>query len=192
MTVCEHGMAMGECGCLPCPHCIDRPPHQIIAAFVRNVGSISEVRFALGIAELAEDIFACRPGDFSFYYQGSNLRVRSQVSSDQGRIDFAFYGDGWLPHRLLLLVEIDDPSHWRDQYKAAADRVRDRNHLLQLDVPTIRFSNEEAQAIDSARAALNYAVRAEAKLDAIDNARAGSTEAVEPEPTDPVSQEAPN
>lgn len=58
------------------------------------------------------------------------------------RSDFAVRVAPGLPWGRGLLVEVDDPSHWRSEEKSVADKVRDRAAAL-LGWATMRFSNQE-------------------------------------------------
>jgi hypothetical protein len=84
----------------------------------------------------------------TFIESGSFLIVESQVRfvdfGDETRADFVFsldHGPG--AERRVLIVEIDDASHWHSGKKAAADRARDRWNLFARNLPTMRFSNQE-------------------------------------------------
>ena len=132
-----------------------------VSLFMRRVATIAEMRFFAGLLSFIKVDGITSPGHLLFTAQGANLVVAAQITIGSTRADFVLgvrdregscYG--------RLLVEIDDPSHWRDPEKAAADRVRDRYNLGHSRRPTMRFSNEEVIADPKvcARQALSYCV----------------------------------
>lgn len=63
------------------------------------------------------------------------------IYDDWGTLKWFENSSVYLP---FLAVEVDDPGHWRDPVKAAADRSRDRL-LLSMGIATVRVSNDEVR-----------------------------------------------
>lgn len=150
MNTCQHGWSEGA-GC-DHPGCWNWSAEEkdYISAFLATVSTVAELRFALGVIEESLQIrqYANECG-LRFDANGAwgDLAIKSQVTKEGFRSDFVFQDftvfKGWHP---ILIVEIDDPSHWKLPGKAQGDRVRDRLFLVRGGVPTMRFSNEEVMS----------------------------------------------
>lgn len=163
---CAHHCLPGCCDIRGCEHA-PRAEHVVASEFVLRQTTLAEARFALGVIAVASEIYDWKEEALALEYEGVNeIELRSQVAVGGCRIDFVFYREQ-VPPLPVLVVEIDDPSHWRDAQKAAADRARDRRHLA-TGVPTMRFSNDEIcdDPIAAAKQALQYVLRVCAQFEA--------------------------
>lgn len=133
----------------------------MIAAFLRTCSTLAEARFAAGLIAECE-VLGYAAGAVSLMPADPEsclvFELRSQVAlMPDTRSDFAvFYPvPSSVPsRRLIALIEVDDPSHWSSEAKAAADRRRDLDALASLGVPTLRVTNREASLPDVAQTIL--------------------------------------
>lgn len=131
--------------------------------FVSRTTTFAESRFALGVCLEGYHVSEC-PGGLYVETPSQGFIIDTQVVAGSARYDFVFFeADKDLRRgRAILVVEIDDPSHWRDPNKSVADKVRDRVTLRSSSAPTMRFSNDELSGAGfrlCAREALLYVHR---------------------------------
>lgn len=144
---------------------------QMIVGFLRRCATIAETRFAMGLIE-ACSVDRLEDGSLSLSHEGEGayFSIQCQVSLlPDTRSDFVIRSGG----TLVAVVEVDDPTHWRDEGKADADRLRDLRMLSECGIPTIRVTNARAMGMDPevAMAIIRLVAAAEARsIDAWSNA----------------------
>lgn len=116
----------------------------MVEDFFSRIKTPSELRFARALEAQAEEVYEQEvSGELSFAYDNSIFILKSQFrTTETKRADFAIFRDGREP-QAIVMVEIDDPSHWKEKWKESSDRVRDRETALRWLVPTMRFTNSE-------------------------------------------------
>lgn len=139
----------------------ERDDYEVISGFLRRCSTLAETRFALALLEGTTFVADTDEEDgiaLSVWHgpeaeeTQSDVEARCQVCVLAGtRSDFlltVLYGN----FKRHVVVEIDDPSHWKDDTKAAEDRARDLA-ILGLGIPTVRLTNAQAMQLDRAGAA---------------------------------------
>lgn len=119
-----------------------------IVGFLRSCATIAETRFAMALIGVcsvegldSNGLSLSHDGEFGYL----EVSLRCQVQLLPGtRSDFAVYDGG----SCVAVIEIGDPTHWRDESKADADRMRDLRVLAEHGVHTVRVTNARAMAMD--------------------------------------------